>query len=172
MKTPAKIALSLLALSLTGFVAHTALAQFHGGGERGPRGPEHRAQMQKQHAMMGHMMAEYLGLDAEQRGKMKALHEAQQSALKALHADSALTMPQRREEARAIHQSYQQQREALLTPDQQARAAELRAKVKQRVKHRMQQHAGQIAQQETQQVLREFMQARHRAGPGKPADPK
>ncbi len=167
MKTYPKIALSVLALGFAGLVAHTAFAQMPGGGEhqRGQRMQmQQKQQMQKKQAMMGHVMAEYLGLSADQRAQMKGMHEAQQAALVAVHSDQTLNMSQRREEAQAIHQSFEQQRQSVLTPEQKTRADELRAKVQKRVKQRMQQHMGKLAQEETQHVLREFMQKRHGKG--------
>ncbi|MDP1581145.1 MAG: hypothetical protein Q8M02_12770 [Candidatus Didemnitutus sp.] len=167
MKTYPKIALSVLALGFAGLVAHTAFAQMHGGGEHQRDGENQRGQrmqMQKKKAMMGHVMAEYLGLSEDQRAQMKGLHEAQQAALVAVHSDQTLNIPQRREEAQAIHQSFEQQRQSILTPEQKTRADELRAKVQKRVQHRMKQHMGKLAQEETQHVLREFMQKRHGKG--------
>ncbi len=71
-----------------------------------------RAQRREQHLIKA------LNLTADQQAKWAALNQQMMADLKALKADASVPQDQRRDKAQALRQSYQNQKEALLTPDQ------------------------------------------------------
>ena len=73
-------------------------------------------------------MAEELGLTAEQKTQIKAIHEGNRGKLQAIRDDASLSQDQKREQAKALRQSTQAKVDALLTPEQRVKAKELRAK--------------------------------------------
>ena len=73
-------------------------------------------------------MAEKLGLSADQEKKIGELRAAQRTEMQALGENKDLTPGARREKARAIFENYRTQIHAVLTPEQQKQADELRAK--------------------------------------------
>lgn len=75
----------------------------------------------------GEKLAQQLGLTAEQQAHMKALAGEQRTAARALRDDPALTPEQRQEKIRQLRQDFKARRQAYLTPEQQKKAAELRA---------------------------------------------
>lgn len=88
-------------------------------------------------------LAKALDLTAEQQAKFDELAQKQRAELEALRGDEGLSPEDRHTKAQAIAESYRTQRHALLTPEQQKKAGELRA--------RMQRHMrgpGQPAQRE------------------------
>ena len=77
-------------------------------------------------------MAKELGLTADQQTQMKALAEEQRKAADAVRADASLTSEQKREKVTQIRLDYKARRQALLTPEQQKKAEEMKAKAKER----------------------------------------
>jgi len=71
-------------------------------------------------------MAEELGLSDDQRAKLKPLFEQERAELEVLRADTSLTKEERRAKAGVIHRKYREQREAILTPEQRAKADKMR----------------------------------------------
>ncbi len=71
-------------------------------------------------------IVEQLGLTADQQKQIDGLKAKQKAELEALKADTTLAPEQRREKARTVMQGYREQMRAVLTPDQQKKAAELR----------------------------------------------
>src|SRR6478736_2448129 len=71
-------------------------------------------------------MAEELGLTADQRAKLKPLFEQERAELEALRADTTIAKEDRRAKAGVIHKKYRELREAILTPEQRAKAAKMR----------------------------------------------
>jgi periplasmic protein CpxP/Spy len=84
-------------------------------GDRRERGPE-----------MGDRMADELGLSADQKAKFKELAQKEKAEVEALRADTSVAKEDRRAKMQAIHKSYQDQRQALMTPDQRAKADKMR----------------------------------------------
>jgi hypothetical protein len=78
-----------------------------------------------------------------------------------IHSDQALTPEQRRIEARAVHQSFEDQRKALLTPEQRQKADDLRSAVEKRVQHRVKEMMPGIAQHEMRALLHEHVSGKH-----------
>jgi Spy/CpxP family protein refolding chaperone len=71
-------------------------------------------------------MADELGLTDEQRAKMKPLMEQERTELEALRADTSLTKEARRAKAGEVHRKYRELRDAILTPEQRAKADKMR----------------------------------------------
>lgn len=77
----------------------------------------------------GEKMAEKLGLSDDQKAKMKQIGEQERAEMEKLRANTALGRDERRTQGQAIHEKYQAQRDAVLTPEQKAKADEMRAKM-------------------------------------------
>jgi len=71
-------------------------------------------------------MADELGLTSEQRAKMKLLFQQERAELEALRADTSLAKEDRRAKAGEIHRKYKDLRDAILTPEQKAKADKMR----------------------------------------------
>lgn len=78
----------------------------------------------------GAHLAEVLGLSADQKARMKELNQQEKAAREAVRADASLDKEQKRAKAHEIHLSFIAQRDALLTPEQKAKADQLRAHAK------------------------------------------
>ena len=85
----------------------------------------------------GDRMAEELGLTDDQKAKWKALGAQERSELDALKGNASLTKDDRHAQAGEIHKKYRDQREAILTPEQKAKADKMRARME---KHREERH--------------------------------
>jgi Spy/CpxP family protein refolding chaperone len=100
-------------------------------GPKGPKGPpaERRAEMADR-------MAEHLGLTPEQQAKVQAIHQAERTQGEAIRNDATLSREQKQEKRKALRESTVQQVDAVLTPEQAAKAREMRAKAKDRMEER------------------------------------
>ncbi len=85
---------------------------------------------------MGEHLAEELGLTADQKAKWQAIGEQERSELRALRDDKSLSKEDRRAKGKAIHEKYRAQRDAILTPEQRAKADKLRERAEQRRERR------------------------------------
>ena len=72
------------------------------------------------------MLTEKLNLTDEQRTKLKPIFQDQAQQLKAVHDDTSLTQEQKTAKSKAIHASFHDQINAVLTPEQQAKLKEMR----------------------------------------------
>jgi len=95
------------------------------GGPGGPGGG-HRGERMQEH------MIKALGLTADQETKWKALGQQERDAGKAIHDDTSLSKEQKWAKQKSLRESYDGQRRALLTPDQQTKFDEMLAKMKER----------------------------------------
>lgn len=100
-----------------------------------PGGPGRAGNPQAQRAR-AERIAEHLGLTDAQKTQLKQLHRAHRDAMEKLQDDESLTRKQFREQMTALRKSFEEQRRAVLTPEQQAKADEMRAKMKERMKER------------------------------------
>lgn len=103
--------------------------------ETRPEGPppgERRERMEKG----GERLAEALGLNEDQKLKMKAIGEQERAEMQALRDDTALSKEDRRAKAQSIHQKYKAQRDAILTPEQKVKAEQFREKGRERMEKR------------------------------------
>ena len=72
------------------------------------------------------MLTEKLNLTDEQRTKLKPILQDQAQQLKAVHDDTSLTPEQKTAKMKAIHASFHDQVNAVLTPEQQAKLKEMK----------------------------------------------
>ena len=87
------------------------------------------------------MMTVHLGLTQEQRYKILPILDDQFKEMKAVRADDNLTRAQMRAKMQAIHTKYFERIKGILTPEQQKKADELKARFVDHMKHR-QAHMG------------------------------
>ena len=73
------------------------------------------------------MLAEKLGLTAEQKEKIAPILKQQEEQMQAIRKDDSLSREQKMEKAKTVREDGQKAIEALLTPDQVKKFAELRA---------------------------------------------
>lgn len=128
MKTKQSVLLSLGGLALlTGLLAAAVDAPPPPAAPGNPSPPRGEF-AQRLHARL----ADQLGLTADQQTRFDELRQKQRAELDTLRANQELTPEDRRAKARAIGENYRVQRHALLTPEQQQKAAELRAQMSER----------------------------------------
>lgn len=75
------------------------------------------------------MVADHLGLTAEQRTKLDGLRQAQRTALDAVAGDKTLSPEDRRAKVRGIMESNREQMKAVLTPAQQQQMMQAHARM-------------------------------------------
>jgi len=75
------------------------------------------------------MVADRLGLTAEQRTKLDSLRQAQRTALDAVAGDQTLSPEDRRAKVRGIMESNREQMKAVLTPEQQQQMMQAHARL-------------------------------------------
>jgi Spy/CpxP family protein refolding chaperone len=102
---------TIIALALISGLGHAALAQHEPG--QGPGGGK---------------MAKELNLTADQQAKIKQIMEANHTKMQAIRNDQSLTQEQRQQQMRALHESMKTQMDAVLTPDQQQKMAQMHEK--------------------------------------------
>jgi periplasmic protein CpxP/Spy len=85
--------------------------------------PEHRREKMRESA---DRLADELGLSDEQRAKMKPLFEQEKAEMDALRADTSVAKEDKREKGMEIHKKYRDLRDAILTPEQKAKADKMR----------------------------------------------
>lgn len=72
------------------------------------------------------MLSEKLNLTDEQKAKLKPILQDQAEQLKAVHDDTSLSPEQKTAKKKAIHASFHEQINAVLTPEQQAKFKEMK----------------------------------------------
>lgn len=72
------------------------------------------------------MLTEKLNLTDEQRTKLKPILQDQSEQLKAVHDDTSLSPDQKSAKMKAIHASFRDQINGVLTPEQQAKLKEMK----------------------------------------------
>lgn len=103
--------------------------------ETRPEGPPPGARRERMEKG-GERMAEALGLNEDQKLKMKAIAEQEDSERQALRADTALAKEDLKARTQAIREKYKAQRDAILTPEQKAKADQFREKGRERMEKR------------------------------------
>jgi periplasmic protein CpxP/Spy len=76
--------------------------------------------------------AKELGLTADQQAKWKEIGQAERAAGKPIMDDTSLSKEDRRAKMKELNKTYADQRRAVLTPDQQTKFDEMRAKMAER----------------------------------------
>ena len=112
----------MLGLSLCGGLLNTAHAAPGKDGKPGKRG-------EGKHGGGMKMMQE-LNLTDAQKAKLKPIMEGQRDKVKALRADTTLDQKAKRAKMKAMRADMEQQVNAILTPDQQKKLADMKAKMK------------------------------------------
>lgn len=92
---------------------------------------------------MGGRIAEELGLTEDQKAKMKEINQQERAEMKALRDSAAPAMQEHRAKMEAIHKSYMEKRQAIMTPEQREKAAKMREKMHDRMEKRMGEHGGE-----------------------------
>jgi Spy/CpxP family protein refolding chaperone len=77
-------------------------------------------------AQMHERLAQELNLTADQREKMKSLHESTRSKLQALRNNDQLTKEEKKAQFKQLRQEQRTQMEALLTPEQRTKFQQIR----------------------------------------------
>lgn len=118
MKTQRHLVILAAALAAAVFVP-VSFAQPHGKSDRPFRGEprqEGRA-----------LMAKELNLSADQQTRIQAIHEAAREQRQAIIADTSISRDAKREKLEALREATVQRVDAVLTPEQAAKAQEMRA---------------------------------------------
>ncbi|MFI5337093.1 MAG: hypothetical protein ACHQ5A_09940 [Opitutales bacterium] len=89
---------------------------------------------------MQERMIKALGLTADQQTKWTGIAQQQKDAMDKLRADSTVAPADRRTKAAELMKQFDDQRRALLTPDQQKKFDEMRAKQLERMKGHRENH--------------------------------
>lgn len=110
--------LVLVALLAAAFVVPNLSAQDNSIADRPARGARGGAHDGK--------AADALGLTTEQQTQLKAIGDEQRAAAEKIRNDATLTQEQKRAQLQTLRQGFEDQRKAVLTPEQQAKAAEFR----------------------------------------------
>ena len=126
MKLSPKLAIKSLALALGSFFLALPAAT---AGDAAAPGGERRERLQ--HG--ADRMAEELGLNESQKTQIKDLAQKERAELEALRGTGAQDKEAKRSQAQAIRDKYRDQRHAILTPDQRAKAEKMKGKFE---KHR------------------------------------
>ena len=72
------------------------------------------------------MLSEKLSLTEDQKAKLRPIFQDQEKQLKAVHDDPALSQEQKTAKKKALHESFHEQINAVLTPEQQAKFKEMK----------------------------------------------
>ncbi|RYY90537.1 MAG: hypothetical protein EOO15_02285 [Chitinophagaceae bacterium] len=113
-----KLFTSALAIIL---LAGAVQAQETSAGRQGER-KEHRKDHRKDMAQ--------LNLSADQKTKLKAIHQREKAEMDALRSNTALSQEQRRTQAQQVREKYRAEMKTILTPEQQQKAEQMREEVK------------------------------------------
>jgi periplasmic protein CpxP/Spy len=83
----------------------------------------HNAESPEQHLQM---LSDKLNLTDDQKAKLKPILEDQMQQMKAVRDDTSLSQDQKRAKVKSIHESFHEQINAVLTPEQQAKFKQMR----------------------------------------------
>lgn len=81
-------------------------------------GMHHNGESVDQHLQM---LSEKLNLTDDQKAKLKPILQDQMQQMKTVHEDSSLSAEQKRAKVKSIHESFHDQVNAVLTPEQQTK---------------------------------------------------
>ena len=82
-----------------------------------------QAESPEQHLQM---LSEKLNLTDEQKTTLKPILEDQAQQMKAIHADTSLSEEQKRDKMKAIHETFHDKINAVLTPEQQVKFKQMK----------------------------------------------
>ena len=135
MKNPLKSLVLILGSALLVLPALRAEEGPAGGPGGGPA--EGRREMRRE--KMGEKMAQELGLNDDQKARMKEIDQQEKAELDALKANTAGAKEDKRAQFQAIRKSYMEKRQAIMTPEQREKAKAMREKMGKR----MEEHRGE-----------------------------
>ena len=84
---------------------------------------QRQAESPEQHLQM---LSEKLNLTDEQKTTLKPILEDQALQMKAIHADTSLSEEQKRDKMKAIHETFHDKINAVLTPEQQVKFKQMK----------------------------------------------
>ena len=85
-------------------------------------GMHHNGESIDQHLQM---LSEKLNLTDDQKAKLKPILQDQMQQMKTVHEDSSLSPEQKRAKVKSIHESFHDQVNAVLTPEQQTKLKQM-----------------------------------------------
>ena len=109
-----------LALTLGGVACLISVAVYAASTPAAPKTAPHQGDK------FAALMAEKLGLTPEQKSKIDVLREEGRAAFAVLQADQSLSTDDRRAKGRALFEAQREKMKAVLTPEQQVKAAQAR----------------------------------------------
>jgi len=132
MKSPLKSLVLLLGAALLALPALRADDVPPAGGPDGRR----EMRREKMGEKMGERMAEELGLNEDQKARMKELQQQEKAEADALRDNTAIAKEDKRAQRDAIRKSYMEKRQAIMTPEQREKAKAMREKMGKRMEER------------------------------------
>lgn len=121
-----------LALALALFVAVACLpALAQGGAEQAAQPAAQTGEMHAQVQDFLQKVATELNLTDDQKAKIKPILQDEYNQLTAVHEDASLSQDQKLAKAREIHETAKSQIQAVLTPEQQTKFAEMKEQLRQ-----------------------------------------
>ena len=127
MNVALKLAMACLTLALVLPVAARAAAQ-GGGGMQGMQMPTPDERLAN--------LSSKLNLTDDQKAKIKPILEDEATKMQALHDDTSTPRMQKMQKGREIHDAHDQQINAILTPDQQAKYAEMKKEAMEKMREK------------------------------------
>ena len=113
---------AILVLSAAGLTFARTLQESPAPAPNKHGGMHHNGEGVDQHLQM---LSEKLNLTDDQKAKLKPILQDQMQQMKAVHEDSSLSPEQKRSKAKSIHESFHDQINAVLTPEQQTKFKEM-----------------------------------------------
>lgn len=86
------------------------------------------------------MLSEKLNLTDDQTAKLKPILEDQAQQMKAVHDDTSLSQEQRKAKKKALHESFHDQINGVLTPEQQAKWKQMKPETMEKHKEMKEDH--------------------------------
>lgn len=119
----------MLGLSLCGGLL-TSSAHAAPGAKTGKAGKAGKAGKGGKHGGMGMKMMQELNLTDAQKAKLKPIMEGQRDKMKAMRDDATLNPKAKKSKMKAMRADMEKQVNEILTPDQQKKMADMKAKMK------------------------------------------
>jgi protein CpxP len=86
------------------------------------------------------MLSEKLNLTDDQKAKLKPILENQAQQMKAVHDDTSLSQEQRKAKKKALHESFHDQINGVLTPEQQTKWKQMKPETMEKHKEMKEDH--------------------------------
>jgi len=115
--------ITLRFLTLTTLVVLSVGLLLAGQTAQAPQATDHSAMSADAHLQM---LSENLNLTDDQKAKLKPILQDQEQQVKAVNNDTSLTEEQKTAKKKALHESFHEQLNAVLTPEQQAKLKQMK----------------------------------------------